>query len=359
MVHRRRIPTPYRNVILTADVGGTNLGVALIENDHGSFRLLMRRRRNTASHKSIESAINEAIAEFRQEPAFEQPDLVCVSAAGPVKNGHVFLTNVGWTIDQRHLTEALGIHSHVINDFQAVCYGLPLIDTNDSEQVHTLAHPDGTRPEPYGHMACALGAGTGLGQGFVVDMGGHYEAFPTEGGHVDYAAFDERSNRLRDFLSDRLGTTPGRELVISGQGITNILAFALHTGSFGHSDEAQRIGSLPKTEQPAAVSSAASDGDKVCGDVIRLFVDSYARAAQSSALHYIPHGGLFLAGGIAAKNLKFIEEHGRFMEGFRLNYQVATQAILSEIPVFVLKDYDISLYGAAHAAISKEEIRSI
>ena len=107
------------------------------------------------------------------------------------------------------------------------------------------------------------------------------------------------------------------------------------------------------------MSSAASDGDKVCGDVIRLFVDSYARAAQSSALHYIPHGGLFLAGGIAAKNLKFIEEHGRFMEGFRLNYQVATQAILSEVPVFVLKDYDISLYGAAHAAISKEEIRSI
>ncbi|MBK7294754.1 MAG: glucokinase [Holophagaceae bacterium] len=68
------------------------------------------------------------------------------------------------------------------------------------------------------------------------------------------------------------------------------------------------------------------------------------------ALRRVPaHGGLFLAGGIAAKNAPHFVEDPRFMARFERNYRAHLDLLTRATPVFLVHDYDLSLYGAAHA----------
>ena len=93
---------------------------------------------------------------------------------------------------------------------------------------------------------------------------------------------------------------------------------------------------------------------------MRLFVTNYARVASDAALHFLPTGGLFLAGGIVTKNESWFLEENRFIRTFTTNYRPHIGGLLRDIPVYIVKDYAISLYGAAHAAyaLSMEDTRN-
>jgi glucokinase len=82
-----------------------------------------------------------------------------------------------------------------------------------------------------------------------------------------------------------------------------------------------------------------------------LFVRLYARVAADLTSTFLPSGGVYLAGGIAAKNEAFFLESGRFMSSYERSYAAHIRAILARTPVMIVKDYSISLYGAANAAV--------
>ena len=88
------------------------------------------------------------------------------------------------------------------------------------------------------------------------------------------------------------------------------------------------------------------------GSVMELFVKMYARYASTAALFFLPLGGLYLAGGIAAKNERWFVDDHRFMKTFECNYNERVRPLLAATPVHLITDYDVSLYGAAHAALS-------
>ena len=81
------------------------------------------------------------------------------------------------------------------------------------------------------------------------------------------------------------------------------------------------------------------------------FVKLYARVAADLCAAFLPRGGIYLAGGIAAKNEARFLEGSRFMGMFEQSYREHIRAILRNVPVMIVKDYDISLYGAANAAV--------
>ena len=76
----------------------------------------------------------------------------------------------------------------------------------------------------------------------------------------------------------------------------------------------------------------------------QLYSLIYARCAKNFALDTLALGGVYIAGGIAAKNLQLFEQK-EFMDEF-VNCG-KQQELLKNIPIYVITDYDISLYGAA------------
>jgi glucokinase len=334
-------------MILAGDIGGTNTTLALVSEAKGHFIVSARSRFATNELANIEEAMERFKAE--QESLWGGLTDCCLSAAGPVVDNRCTMTNVSFTIDGDRIGRELGVTTHLINDFSAICYALPLIETHDEIAALTLAHPDGTTPAPTGSVRAVVGAGTGLGTGYLIEDRGHYAAHASEAGHTDFAAPDAVTAEFKAFMAERYPTPPGVEPYVSGQGIRNAFHFFVESGRLERDETVQGILALDQSEVPAAVSDAA-DTHNGLAEIMRFFVRLYARFARNTALYFLPGAGLYVAGGVAAKNQKwFIEDH-LFMREFEHNYNDRITPLLRSTPVLLIQDYDISLYGAAHAA---------
>jgi len=333
------------NTILVADVGGTNLTLALLAPEAAQCRLLRKARFSTQEEQSLLGPIQRFLA--------AEPDLcpgrACFSGAGPVLDRRIHLTNAPWDIDGPALERELGIPVHLVNDFIALSCGVLQLDLADPTQVMSLPHGDGSRPavDPHG-LALVVGAGTGLGVGFVVRTPQGARAFPSEGGHIGLPIFDEDTLALWRHLQTGLAGPPGAEMAVSGMGIGHIFRFLLDSRRVPWSSKASAILALPAADQPAAISALAAT-DPACGCAMAMFVDLYARVCAELCAVFLPTGGLFLAGGIAAKNTDRFLEDGRFMARFERNYRTHLDLLTRATPIYLVHDYDLSLYGAALA----------
>jgi glucokinase len=340
-------------MILVGDIGGTNTTLAAVE--YTADRFVVKARERFATHRL--EGIVEALRRFRDrhDAIWPQLEMCCLSGAGPVRNNECRMTNVHFTIRGEEVRTFTGVRTFIINDFSAICYALPLLDTHENIDTRSFPHPDGSLPQPHGSVRAVVGAGTGLGTGYLVEDKGHFVAHPSEGGHTDFAAYDELSMEFARFLFERFGRAPDVEYYVSGQGITNGFAFLHGTGRLGADAEVERIAELPDTEKPGAIAAAAPTHEGLA-EVMKLFVRLYARYASNTALFFIPTGGLYLAGGIAAKNESWFTDDHLFMRTFESNYNDRITPLLHETPVVLIKDYDVSLYGAAHAAFSLAQV---
>lgn len=331
--------------ILVADVGGTNLNLALLAPGGPGFRLLRKARFRTQEERSLAEPIQRFLA---MDPSL-RPGRACLSGAGPVADGRLRLTNAPWDIDGPALETALGIPVKVVNDFTALSAGTLHLDLADPAQAIPLPHGDGSLPAPSpGGLVLVVGAGTGLGVGFLVPTAAGIRAFPSEGGHIGLPVYDEDSLSLWRHLAEGLPGPPGAELAVSGPGLERIFRFLVGTRRVACTPAGAAILELPVETRPAAISALA-DTDPACGRAMVLFVDLYARVCADLCAAFLPSGGLFLAGGIAAKNADHFLKERRFMTRFERNYRDHLDRLARTTPVFLARDYDLSLYGAAHA----------
>ncbi|WP_319562035.1 glucokinase [Marispirochaeta sp.] len=333
-------------IILAGDIGGTNTNLAAVIKHGGAFSITAKSSRDSKSVTDFVQVVKEVLAEF-DLPA--PPRYCCISAAGIVEQNRCQPTNLSWVIDGDKLQQDMGIPTVIINDFMALSYSLPLLDVNNPKEILPLPHPDGSVPEPRGGIYAIIGAGTGLGVGVLSRVEGRYVAFPSEGGHTDFPAFDRETQRLGNFLKTRYDSWPGTECVLSGRGIANIYAYVRDTMAGPGDDILQEIDSLPETERPALISLHGCT-NPVCSRVMELFTRIYGKFAGNTALNFLPEAGLFLAGGIAQKNIDFLLHEQRFMRYFESNYNLKMRTLQQRVPVFLIKEYSVSLLGAAHAA---------
>jgi glucokinase len=63
---------------------------------------------------------------------------------------------------------------------------------------------------------------------------------------------------------------------------------------------------------PAEIAELASKGDPRAVRTFEIFVDAYGAEAGNMALSVLARGGVYLAGGIAAKNPRWFND-GRFI----------------------------------------------
>ncbi|MGZ7041473.1 MAG: glucokinase, partial [Thermoanaerobaculia bacterium] len=186
--------------------------------------------------------------------------------------------------------------------------------------------------EPFGPIAI-LGAGTGLGEAMVIHDGARWNVVSSEGGHADFAPQDEEQARLFVDLHQRLGHVSW-ERVLSGMGLVNIHNFV--TGQNRRYDEAI----------PGQIAAAAK-GDAAAAKAMAIFVDLYGAEAGNMALRILASGGVFLAGGIAGKNIPLFTD-GRFIQSFLRKGRF--RALLADIPVNLITNPSVGVIGAAEMA---------
>lgn len=342
--------------LLAGDIGGTKTILRVVEAlpDADPAKTALYEMRYS-SHDfpdlvpMVEFFLQAAQQETGKSIAIEK---ACFAIAGPVVNNTCKLTNLGWTLEADRLSQQLSIPKvTLINDFAAVGYGILGLDDSD---VYTL---QAGKPEENAPIA-VIGAGTGLGQGFLIKMSGTYQVFSSEGGHADFAPRTELEFQLSHYLLDRLQIERiSAERIVSGQGILAIYQFLRDRGYATESPEIaiavrkreSEAGRTEKTTDPASlISKAALEGtDPLSAKTMQIFVEAYGAEAGNLALKLLPYGGLYLAGGIAAKNLPLMTD-GTFLHAFTLKGRM--RSLMERVPVKIILNPQVGLIGAALCA---------
>lgn len=333
-------------LLLAGDIGGTKTILRLVELTE-SFGL------KTLDEESYRSGdfpdLVPIVQKFLEKANSSAPEKACFAIAGPVVNNTAKLTNLAWFLDTERLSQQLNIPAvSLINDFAAVGYGIFGLTTQDLITLQVGKY------QPDAPMA-VIGAGTGLGQGFLIKQGHQYQVFPSEGGHADFAPRNELEFQLLKYLLNKHDIQRvSVERVVSGLGITSIYQFLRDRHIDTENPEIAQIvktweqeaGKAEKTVDPgAAIGSAAlTQGDRLSEQTIKLFVEIYGAEAGNLALKLLPYGGLYIAGGIAPKILPLMQD-GSFMLNFTQKGRM--RSLLEEIPVHIILNQQVGLIGAA------------
>jgi glucokinase len=301
--------------IIAGDVGGTKTLLRCVEDDGAGS---LEARYDSTAYETFDAMLREFV-----ERVPGAAEAACFAVAGPVHDGRATVTNLGWVMEEAALASAFGIgHVSLINDFHGVALGVPLLRESD---LLPLQKGDRDRTAPAG----VLGAGTGLGEAILVHRDGVYDVLASEGGHQDFAPQDEEQTRLFLELHRHYGHVSWERLV-SGMGLVNIFTFL-------GGDEIE----------PAEIAERADAGDERATRTFEIFVDLYGAEAGNLALRILARGGIYLAGGIAAKNSARFAD-GRFLEAFLRKGRF--RELMETIPVDLILNEEVGLLGAVERA---------
>ena len=302
-------------MILVGDIGGTKTLLGLAQEG----KLVLDRRVANADFQDFPSLLASFLAETQTDPALITGG--CLAVAGPVADDgrSARLTNLPWTIDSAALAHGFGLPAlRLANDFAAAALGA----VTASGQRTTLQNG-----EPLATAPClVVGAGTGLGMAIVLPQGATWRVLAGEGGHAAFAPADEQQAALWAFLHARHGRVTW-ERVVSGPGLAAIHEF---------------LAGVATTPEDIA-ATALADPTSAARRSLELFLTAYGAFAGDMALACLARGGVFLAGGIAAKLLPMLLQSG-FLAAFNAKAEHAT--IAARMPIHVATDPLLGLYGA-------------
>ena len=325
--------------ILVADVGGTKTTFAVIDQNK---KMLFKK-----TYSSCEiTNFTDTILQFMNLEECKKYKIIdaCIGASGPIneEKSYARLTNLEWTIDVNNMLVRTPLHNiKLLNDFEAIGLGYDSL----KEDQYTELTNHGRNPK--GTIAI-IGAGTGLGMSILAYTNGKHYPILSEGGHTDFPILitDKIDIKLQSFLIQKKAYFDAEDIV-SGKGIINIYTF-LTTQKIKHSDKIKReINKSSKIEKPAIIMKyALEDKDALCVLTLELFIKYYARVARNLALITLC-SELIISGGIAPKIISAMQDS--FVEEFMIHNREEYRKFLEKIPILVLTNSDIGLYGALNA----------
>ena len=193
----------------------------------------------------------------------------------------------------------------------------------------------------------AVGAGTGLGVAWLTWQNGGYAVHPSEGGHIDFAPSDVTQYELLRYLQQRHGHV-SYERIVSGPGLVAIFEFLRDCDRAVPS--AQLLAAMAQGDAAAAIAQFAQQGDETIARMaLDLFISIYGAFVGNVALTLLPRGGIYVAGGIAAK-IAAAMQHGAFLRAFRDKGRFA--GLLEKLPLHIVLNPQVGLLGADAAARS-------
>jgi glucokinase len=321
-------------MILAGDIGGTKALLLLATLRQGRPAVVLERRYAAASFADFSAMLARFLDECRQPRGRGlRISSACFGAAGPVSPDCIQMTNLSWRLDARAIAAEFGIgRVTLVNDFAAAAKGVEALGPGDSTILQ--------RGEPLaGAARVVIGAGTGLGVAYALPQGKGYRVVAGEGGHAGFAPADEEQMRLWRALHAQLGRVSAED-VVSGGGLVRIYEF-LRAGM----PEAPALRESVRTEGAAAVSRHALEHkDPLACRALDLFIACYGAVAGDHALAVTARGGVYIAGGIAARILDRLATGG-FMAAF--NAKGSHAQLNLRVPVQVVTTERLGLLGAA------------
>jgi len=315
--------------ILAADIGGTHSRFAAFTAAGGLLRREASRWLRTGEHRSFRELL-EGLGGSGLPLLPGEADVAVIAVAGPVREGRISAPpNIEWDIDLSRPGEGDRFRrAALVNDFVAQAFATP---SPVAEEATTVlpgeAAAEGT--------VAVIGAGTGLGHAALLpDGGGGWIPVASEKGHAAFPTAGPREWEFQEFLTGRLGEPYLRaDSVVSGRGIAAIHLFL--TG---------------EDLTPEEVTAGFDDHSETLEWASRF----YGRACRDYALTVLALGGLFIAGGLAARTPRLVL-HEAFAGEFRSSPTMGD--LLARIPVSLITDQESGLWGAARFGLQLLERR--
>jgi len=352
-------------MILAGDIGGTKTNLALYEWTSGRVEPIREDSFHSADYTTLEDIVEEFLStplaspmsegEQEQESDGATPDTetsavenvpepirvtaACFGVAGPVIDNRCRTTNLPWVIEGASLAERFAIPQvRLLNDLEATAHGILLLTPDEIVALNA-----GTPPKKKQALAL-IAAGTGLGECILYWDGTRYRPMPSEGGHTDFAPnSDTEIELLRHLRGSYLHVS--YERIVSGPGLHAIYDYLRDTKKNEPTWLAEKI----KVGNPAAeIAEAGLKGQaEIATQALDLFATIYGAEAGNLALKALTLDGVYVAGGIAPKLLKKLQD-GSFMRGFTNKGRY--KRMMTQIPVQVVMNDKTALLGAASMA---------
>lgn len=302
--------------ILAADIGGTNSRFALFEEAGGSLMMVDSIWLDTHGARSFPELLEQLWdSGFSAVPG--SFDCTVLAVAGAVIHGIEcpHLPNAPWGVDLQKVDFGVK-RACLINDFSAQAFACRTHAVADAVVVQ-----DGKADDK--GVIGVIGAGTGLGYSALIPADNGWTALPSEGGHMtfpfvgkdefEYCEFNRRESERH---------WPEGDSVVTGLGLQLVHKF-LTGEELSPKEISRKI--TPQSE------------------TTKWYARFYGRACRDWALALMCQGGLFIAGGIAAKNPMFVNVP-EFLEEFHNTHIYAD--FLHSVPVKLNANEESGLLGA-------------
>jgi len=312
--------------VLVGDIGGTHARFAVIDTSQQPFQVAHHEEIEARQAGSFQAALNT----YLETIGSDRPSAAALAVAGPVTDGKVHFTNSGWDISEQELQAAGFGRALLINDFAALAFSVTTLPASAFRSIGP--EQDGLQDQPI----TMLGAGTGFGVSCLARYRGRAVPIATEGGHMGFAPRGNDQMAVLKLLAKQFGHV-SIERVLSGPGLENIYT-ALEEIS----------GRNPVALSAEDISARAEEGDAACRAAQDMFCSIYGSVAGDFALAHGARGGVFIAGGIAAKIEPYLQKsnfRAAFEDKGRLSYYV------KPIPTKLIIEPNAAFFGAALASL--------
>jgi glucokinase len=301
-------------MFLIGDIGGTKVHLALVED--GRF---VKEEKFPSRHFD---SLSEVMGKFLDKPV----EKACFTIAGPVSGRQCKMTNLHWEIDAAELEKTHRIGKVVLlNDLEASGWGIKRLKPADLVTLNKGVKQDGNQ--------VVVAAGTGFGVAGLYWDGKRHHPFATEGGHSDFGF--QTDLPFCEYLRKKYGHV-SVERVVSGPGLEHLYWFLVETGKHKNIFEGEEIPRL-------IVEQGLSGKSPLCQEALGQFAAFYGAAAGNAALQYLSRGGIYLAGGLAPRIVKVLQQ-GEFMRAFSAKGRF--QELLLQMPVHIVLNEALPLLGA-------------
>jgi glucokinase len=314
--------------LLVGDIGGTNVRFALADTSTPAYSKVI-------SYECVDFAsADEAIETYLAQIGAPRPQIICIAAAGPVVDGHVLFTNNNWSMDVGELEKDFeGAKAHLLNDFEAAAYALPILGKKDCLRIGSLPR---VRLGDADYTIGLIGPGTGLGAAGLCRRDGRVFPIVSEAGHVGFAPETQVQMEILEHLRNEFDRVSDERLV-SGRGVVNIYhaLVRMHNRKVTHNSAKE------------VFSMAASNPDSIAAEAVQVFYEVLGQIAGNLALSIGAYDGIYIGGGIV-RRVPELMVNSRFRSGFELKGRY--RSLMEKIPTQVIMHSHPGLLGASYYA---------
>lgn len=292
---------------LLIDIGGTNLRAGA--GNKNSMTISDIQKIKVDSNKDIFDVLHEINAKNNYKE-------IVISAAGPVSENKISMTNRNLEINATDLEKELNVNECLLlNDWESIGYSLPLMTDKDFKAIKSGQLDN--------NQTClAIGPGTGLGFSVLRFVGNTPYVYSTEFGNA--RSYNAHLSNLFEITNTENFIV--LEDYLSGTGIKKIYA--------------AKSGKNLTTEE--ILSSYQKDD--LATFIIDNFMVAMSNLLQDLALTFNARGGIFFAGSLM-RAISEINSINYIKEEFNKHSSEAHSNILKNISINLINKEHTPLYG--------------